>query len=407
MLNQLSRLLSAIYNHILTERLERHNQLINLLTVAYHMLTHSKKKMVGMLIGATFSSFILMQQPGIYKGITDRLVQQIQSIKEADLWVMSQSSSAFDEPTNFTTTDFYRIRSLKGVLWAVQLYRTWYTMKHLNTNQTKTWEMIGVDPETLIGLPQTFIAGSRESIHNANAIIVDGYSLKQLETRAKKTIHLGDTFVEGRNTWVITGITKPIRTYMYQPKAYMASNHLPNLIHRPSFILVKVKSSYSVEQVAKEIQQLTDYDALTLEQFSDRTRAFFRTKTPIVISFVCVSILGFVIGLIVMWQIFSNFILTHLHQFGMLKMLGVTNSLLIKMVLFQTALVGVIGYFAGLWLSALFGFIFYDTVVAFHLTWPIALLGLLGSVFIMITASYFGIIKVMRLDSVELCRDLN
>jgi putative ABC transport system permease protein len=394
-----------IYVFIMRSLLD--TQHLSLLRVAFKMLVNSRKKFIGMLIGATFSAFIIMQQPGIYKGVTDRIVAQVRSITEIDLWVMGKDSHSFDLPKSFTPSDFYRVRSVPGVLWAVQLYRTWYLMKHPKTNQVRSWELVGVDPYRLIGLPKTMVAGERETIHRANALIVDGYSLKQMETDAKETVAIGDKMYEGRNTWTITGIAKPLRSYMYQPKVYMASNHIPNILNRQSFILVKVKPGADVQQVAAAIEKKTHFDALTPEGFQARTLEFFRKKTPIVINFITVAILGFIIGLVVMWQIFSNFILTHLHQFGMLKMLGVSNSLLKKMVFFQAGIVGIGGYIFALLLAILFGFVFYDTIVAFHLTWRIAVLGFVGALVIVILSSYFSMLKVIRMDTVELCRDLN
>ena len=138
-----------------------------------------------------------------------------------------------------------------------------------------------------------------------------------------------------------------------------------------------------------------------------RANDYFRKKTPIVIAFVSIAIIGFIIGLVMMWQIFSNFVLTHIHQLGMLKMLGVSSSSLIKMVLFQATVTGGLGYIIGLLLTSSFGFIFHDTTVAFHLTWQIILLGALGSAVIVVFSSYFGISRVLRLDTVELCRDSN
>ena len=218
---------------------------------------------------------------------------------------------------------------------------------------------------------------------------------------------MGDKLVEGRNNWVVTGISKPLRTYMIQPKAYTLSNHLPDLIHRPSFILVKVKKNADLREVALRIHQKTGYDALTQDEFVSRSLAFFREHTPIILIFICIAIMGFIIGLIIMWQIFNNFILTHLHQFGMLKMLGVSNRALRNMVLFQAFITGGIGYLMGLILALLFGLIVHDTQIAFHLTWKIALLGALGTAVIIVLSSCFSIIKVFRMDTVDLCRDLN
>lgn len=232
---------------------------INLFSVAFKMLVNSKRKFIGMVIGATFSAFIIMQQPAIYQGVTDRIVAPIRAVTGIDLWVMNDSSFTFADPVRFRPIDVYRVRSVPGVLWAKQIYRTWQTMIHPKTSKMTTWELIGVDPDTLLGLPETMIAGARSTIHSANSIIIDGYALKQFEISNKKSLRLGDKLVEGRNKWVITGITKPLRTYMYEPKAYMTSNHIPNISNKPSFILVKIKPSANLYQVAFAIRNATGF----------------------------------------------------------------------------------------------------------------------------------------------------
>lgn len=380
---------------------------ISLFNIALKILFNSKKKFWGMLVGATLSAFIIMQQPGTYQGVSDRLVIQIQSIKEPDLWVMSRESWDFSDPTYFSSMDIYRIKNIPGVLWAKKIYRSWYTLTHAKTGKTISWELIGIEPETELGLPTEIIAGDRNSIRRPNSIMIDGYALKQFETEQHQTIALGDELLDGQRKLIVTAITKPLRSYGTHPKAYMLNNHIPSLSTRPYFILVKVKPNIDPHQVAQAIHQLTSYDALTPPEFMQRALKYFREKTPIIIIFISVAILGFSIGLVIMWQIFSNFTLTHLHQFGMLKMLGVSNTLLMSMVLFQASIMGGLGYLIGLCLTLLFGMIFHDTNIAFHLTWQIALLGALGTTVIIALSSYFSTLKVLRLDTVDLCRDLN
>ena len=382
-------------------------QRLNLLMVALKMLLNSRKKFVGMLVGASFSAFIIMQQPGTYQGVTDRLVAQIHSIHPMDLWVMGRESWDFSDPTYFNALDIYRIRSIPGVLWAKKLYRSWFTVFHPKTQKMISLELIGVDPRTLKGLPNAMLAGDRDSIRQANAIILDGHALKQFETSNHVTVAIGDKMLDGPRTLIVTGMTQPLKTYSSHAKAYMTYDHIPGLSGRPYFILVKAVSGAPIQPIASAITSITGYDALTTSQFSARALQFFREKTPIIIIFISVAILGFTIGLVVMWQIFSNFTLTHLHQFGMLKMLGVSNALLIQMVFFQAAIIGGAGYLIGLMLALLFGVIFHDTNIAFHLTWGIVLLGAIGTALIISIASYFSISKVLRLDTVDLCRDSN
>lgn len=379
----------------------------NLFRVAYKMLLNSKKKFIGMVLGAVVSSFIIMQQPSIYKGITDRLVAHIQYMTEVDLWVMGYGTPEFSTPSAFTPMDLYRIRNVPGVLWAIQIYRNSFNLFHPKTKQRMSWSFIGVDPDKLIGLPHTMIAGSRNSIYHANAIIVDGYSLKQMETATGQTIRVGDKLIDKRHVWTITGITKPLRNYESSPMAYVLSSHLPDLLSTKSFIIVKVKPSYDIHQVSAAIRAYMGWDALTPDEFSLHSKLFFREKTPIIIGYIVTAMIGYAIGLMIMLQIFNNFIVTHLHQFGMLKMLGASNRSLIEMVFFQVGIIGLLGYTIGLLQVILFGICTFDTMIAFHLTWQIALQGVLGIMITMLISGYVSVLKVVRLDTVELCRDQN
>lgn len=379
----------------------------NMCRIAFYMLANNKKKMIGMIISASFAAFILMQQPSVYHGVMDRTVSPMEQIKPVDLWVMDPITETMEKPTRLNLMDIYRIRSLPGVLSAVPLYVTWHELEHFKTKQRLTWQIIGVDPSLDIGLPSAIMVGDRERIHQSNAIMIDGYSMQQLATDAKQTIQLGDTLGTGAYTWRVSSISKPMRTYAEIPRLFIASNHLMNLSDTPFFILVHVRPLFDIALVAQQIKALTGYDVLTPAQFSSRIKAYHRKKAPIIISFIVIAVVGFVIGLIIIWELFNNFILTHLHQFGMLKMLGVSNSLLIYMLLFQVSLIGIAGYFVGFLFTYFFCTVCQDTALPCHFTGFTAGLGAAGIVCIIVFSAYIGIRNVLRLDSIDLCRDLN
>jgi putative ABC transport system permease protein len=381
------------------------NNQLSLLVIAIKMLIHSKKKFIGMIIGTTFAAFIIMQQPAIYQGVADQLTKHILFVSEPDLWVMTTTAEDFSDPPHVSAGDAYRIKAIPGVLWTQKLYRGWYYFYHAYTNTYRNWQLIAVDPKTLLGLPTEMQAGSRDKIRQASSVIVDGYSLKQMETKDHRTIALGDTLIAEGRSWHIVGISKPLRTLTTAPKVYITSNHLPNANSWGSFILVKAKNPALIPIIAANIYRTTGFIALTQKEFVQRSIKFWGQKTPILPYFVFIACLGFIIGLITMWQIFNNFVLTHLHQFGMLKMLGVSNKHIVNMVLFQAIITGGIGYFLGLFLVIIFGWIVQNTVITFHLTWAISMLGALGIAVIIVVASYFSILKVLTFDSVALCRD--
>jgi putative ABC transport system permease protein len=66
--------------------------------------------------------------------------------------------------------------------------------------------------------------------------------------------------------------------------------------------------------------------------------------TGIPINFGIAVLLGFLVCIAIAGQTFYNFTIENLKQFGALKAMGANNTTLLRMILLQAVLVGLIGY---------------------------------------------------------------
>src|SRR5437763_16568130 len=64
--------------------------------------------------------------------------------------------------------------------------------------------------------------------------------------------------------------------------------------------------------------------------------------------------LGFIVGVAIAGQTFYLFTVENLRQFGALKAMGVCNGRILRMILLQALVVGLIGYGIGMGLTATF-----------------------------------------------------
>ncbi len=98
-------------------------------------------------------------------------------------------------------------------------------------------------------------------------------------------------------------------------------------------------------------------------------------RTGIPINFGITVMLGFFVGCAIAGQTFYLFTIENLKQFGCLKAMGVSNFCLIRMILLQALVVGVVGYGLGIGGAALFGYAFEklvkSTPPAFYFGWQI------------------------------------
>jgi len=97
-------------------------------------------------------------------------------------------------------------------------------------------------------------------------------------------------------------------------------------------------------------------------------------------------------------QTFYNFTLDNLRHFGALKAMGASNPLLLRMILLQSVVVGLLGYGLGVGAAATIGYFTGDTELAFRL--PMWLLGFTGVVVLIICAlaSLISMRKVIKLE---------
>src|SRR5690242_321811 len=91
--------------------------------IALKMLTGDRGKYIAIILGISFASLIMTQQPGIFLGIMSRAYSFITDISLPDIWVMDPKVQFIDDSKPLPSTDLYRVASIEGVQWATPLFK--------------------------------------------------------------------------------------------------------------------------------------------------------------------------------------------------------------------------------------------------------------------------------------------
>jgi len=91
--------------------------------IALKMLVGDRAKFFGIVIGLTFAAALITQQGSIFCGLMLRTCAQVTDITGADLWVMDPSVRFVDDIKPMLESNLARVRGVKGVRWAVPLYK--------------------------------------------------------------------------------------------------------------------------------------------------------------------------------------------------------------------------------------------------------------------------------------------
>jgi putative ABC transport system permease protein len=91
--------------------------------IALKMLVGDRAKFFGIVLGLTFAAALITQQGSIFCGLMLRTCAQISDINGADLWIMDPSVRFIDDIKPMLESNLQRVRGVKGVKWAVPLYK--------------------------------------------------------------------------------------------------------------------------------------------------------------------------------------------------------------------------------------------------------------------------------------------
>ena len=372
---------------------------------ALKMLIGDKAKYIGMILGLSFSTFIMAQQAAIFVGLMTRTFGFITDTSQANIWVMDPKVQYIDDTKPMREVELLRVIGTHGVEWAVPFFKGLIRAR-LEGGNFQTCVLIGIDDATLIGGPPKMVAGSIENLKIPDAIIVNEVGAKTRLSHdfpiGDRPLQIGDRLELNDHRAIVEGICSVSRTFQSQPVIYTtfkrAFTFSPKERKTLSFILAKSKPGYDPKKVCERIEQITGLKAYTASQFKRKTVLYFLKYTGIPINFGVAVLLGFIIGTAIAGQTFYNFTIDNIRYFATFKAMGASDKVLTKMVLFQAFWVGMIGGGIGLGSASLFGFISMGTELSFRLPWALFALTCLSVGLISMMAAFLSLKKVKKLD---------
>jgi putative ABC transport system permease protein len=377
--------------------------------IAFKMLVGDRGKYLGIILGISFASLIMTQQPSIFIGILTRTYSFITDISLPDIWVMDPKVQYIDDNKPLPSTQLYRVAGVDGVEWAKPLLKTTIQAR-LPNGAFQACNLIGIDDATLIGGPAEMHEGELENLRRSDSIIVNLEGARDklaapplLPGEKKEPLKIGQTLELNDHSVVNVGIAVTTRTFQSLPVIYTtysrAIQYAPPQRNLLSFILVKAKAGEDLKALTKRITERTKLAAYTRDEFIAISVKYYLKNTALPINFGVSVLLGFLVGAAIAGQTFYNFTMENLRYFGVLKAMGTSQRVLFFMILLQAAIVGSIGYGLGLGATSLFAWLTYNSVLAFRFTWQLYIFSLIGVMLICGFAAFLSIRKVFKLEA--------
>ena len=374
-----------------------------ILKIAFKLLVNDKGKFAALLVGITFSVFLMVMMTSMFAGILHRASAQIINIG-ATLWVMDP---AVNTPANSIPMPDYVLdfaRSINGVKYAVPLY-SGAALAKLSNGVYQAVTVIGLDDTSLFGRPD-LIQGSIEDIYAENSFII----VKDSEYPKFRSPGLGTEFEINDNRGVLVGIARVnVGSLFGMPTLYTtfyrAIQYIPSMRFTISYVLIEPKSVSDVPLIKQQIK-LLGYEALTKDEFIQKVSNYYKYQTGLGMNVLIMTVISFIVGLSISGQTFYTFILENLDKFGALKAIGAKGSELIYMIMFQASFTALTGYGMGVGLASLiiamaklrlpsYAAMIAYTSLAFAFVMVLIIAGI---------SSYIGVRKVIKIEPFDIFR---
>ncbi len=342
--------------------------------LAWLNLTNDWRQFALFSAGIGFAVTLMFVQYGFRNALLDSNVLLIEKFN-ADLVLVSRAHSTLAIREAFSRHRIAQAASVPGVASAYPLYIE-YNLSTIGTTQPadqreprRTIRVIGVDPDAnLLKFPE--LASPSQPGSLAGELKVQGRALydrkskRPNEDRSRSVfgpLAPGiDTELAGQQIHLVGGFDLG-SDFGAEGTLIVSAETFGELLRRPYVLggpldevevgLVKLAKGADRKEVKRALQAVFaegDVDVLTKDELMDRERDFWLDQTPIGFVFGFGMVMGFVVGMVICYQVLSSDVADHLAEYATLKAIGYPNRYLSKVVLQEAMFLAAAGFVPGL-----------------------------------------------------------
>jgi putative ABC transport system permease protein len=336
--------------------------------LAWKNLTHDWRRLAVAVAGIGFAVLLMFTQVGFQNALFDSQVKMIDDL-QGDIFLVSRAKYTLAAEKRFPLELINQASSARGVRGAFPLYTelTFSRLKNLKPGaSSKAYPIRSIgfrlsdpvirSPEvnsqlTKLQLPNAALIDVRSKRDNFDFPFDDPAALAAAPAElANKRVSLVGTFELGTDFAHDGNLVMSSENFArYFPQRVRVGDPLSVV----DLGIVHVEEDAEVEEVRDRIDALLDdrVFVFTRSQFRREEIRFWDESTPIGIIFTAGKIIGFVVGMVICYQVIYSDIADHMPEFATMKAMGYTTGYFLRLIVVEAVLLSLIGFVPGLLVS--------------------------------------------------------
>jgi putative ABC transport system permease protein len=329
--------------------------------LAWSNLTYERRRLLTAIAGVAFAVLLMFMFRGFENALYDSQVQLLK-VLNGEIIVVNRLKYTMFIPAQFARRRLYQAQAFDGVEAAYPLYiRDGAAWKNPETKAVRPLRVLAFNPnDPVLKIPE--VLSSQTALKLPWTVIVDEKSRTEVGAvttgtvteLAEQQVHVVGTYSLGTDFASANGNVIMSDQNFLRYFANLGPEEQSRGLNTVDIGLLRVRPGADVEAIARTLrdQLPKDVAVLTKPEFVDMELGYWRNNTAIGFVFTLLTIMSFVVGIILVYQILYTDVADHWTQYATLKAIGYSDRYLLGVVFQQALLLGVMGFIPG-YLTAL------------------------------------------------------
>jgi putative ABC transport system permease protein len=376
--------------------------------LALRNLLANKRRLVRSSAGIGFAVLLMLVQLGFERGFFDASLAMVRQL-DGDLFISNAAKYRFFTPDPFAPGHLATAAKVEGVAAVAPGYAGWQEFFWQPPHQEQPYlvQVFAFDPDHPV-VALHGLSAELARLKGENAVIVD--------RRARDFLGMaegaGDARINGQTVHIVGSFALG-PDFMSDGTVVMSASTFARLLTAGrsdaaalpvEFAAVRLRPGADRAAVQQALRTAlpADLRVMTKAEIIDFERSFQADLSSAGPIFWLGTLVGFVVGMLISYQIVYTDLSDQLPQYATLKGMGYTTGYLVRVILEQASLSALAGYIPA-WLLCLVVYraIGAVTLLPLHMTWQLTLLSLSLTLGMCLLSAALAIRRVVTVDPAE------
>ena len=313
-------------------------------------LKHDKFRLLTALSGIAFADILIFMQLGFMNALYSANTAYPRKIN-GDIIMTSTQATNFNKPYTFPRRRIYQAMDVPGVASAEPMYVGSLSWRNPQNQEKTSMTVLGFNPEKpMFDLPE--VNRQLDKVKIPDTVLFDQASRGEYD-QVIEEIQQGKiiTTESDRTTITIGGLFSVGASFADDGALITSEQNFMRLFPRkqPGMVSIGV-INLEAGQDPEEIRTLLnnyltdDVQAYTYQEYVDAELTYIQNSTAIGFVFTLGTMMGFIVGIVIVYQVLSTDVNDHMAEYATFKAMGYKNSYLLMVVFEEAIILSLIGF---------------------------------------------------------------